>query len=278
MISNHIKSRFLEEQVKALYGGSWSTIASSIFIAVVVYFLLGQNPGGHVAASHWAIPIGIVALVRGIDTFHYFRFSGSTENNRIYLVRFTIGATLAAMAWGLYFWHVYPLLPQSYQVFVMLLAVGVASFAASSISYHMGVFLTFLIVIFLPIEIQIISEHSTDHIALAVILALYFLFQVVGAARISNTFRENVLLHLSSREKEQEYKNLQYAVDQHNIVSTTNVKGEIIYANEKMAKLTQYTNDELIGANHRVVKCDEYPVEYWKKNVAHGCRRSSLAR
>ncbi len=51
-----------------------------------------------------------------------------------------------------------------------------------------------------------------------------------------------------------ELKQQQFAIDQHDIVSITDVKGTIIYANESFCKISKYTKEELIGQNHRIVK------------------------
>ena len=70
----------------------------------------------------------------------------------------------------------------------------------------------------------------------------------------------------------------QSALDEHAIVSITDIRGNIIYANEKFEQISQYSQDELIGQNHRIIKSDFHPDSFfttmWKTiaggNVWHG--------
>ena len=49
----------------------------------------------------------------------------------------------------------------------------------------------------------------------------------------------------------------------HSIVAVTDSKGEIIYANKKFCELSKYSEDELMGQNHRILKSDEHPDEFF---------------
>ena len=54
------------------------------------------------------------------------------------------------------------------------------------------------------------------------------------------------------------------ALDEHAIVSIADVAGNIIYINDKFCHISGYSRDELLGKNHRIVKSDEHPPEFYE--------------
>jgi len=56
----------------------------------------------------------------------------------------------------------------------------------------------------------------------------------------------------------------QNAIDEHAIVSITDVKGNITYVNKKFIEISQYSFDELKGQNHRILKSDFHPDSFYK--------------
>ncbi len=84
------------------------------------------------------------------------------------------------------------------------------------------------------------------------------------ALRLSNMMLEDTISEL---------KQQQFAVDQHAIVSITDIKGDIIYANEGFCKVSKYTIDELIGQNHRILKSGYHPTSVFTEmyhTIANG--------
>jgi len=52
-------------------------------------------------------------------------------------------------------------------------------------------------------------------------------------------------------------------VDKATLVSITDNKGRLIYANEKFTKVSGYSLEELIGKNHRIVNSGQQTKKYW---------------
>ena len=54
-----------------------------------------------------------------------------------------------------------------------------------------------------------------------------------------------------------------FALDQHAIVSMTDLDGNITYANDRFCNISGYARNELIGHNHRIVKSGAHPPEIY---------------
>ena len=98
-------------------------------------------------------------------------------------------------------------------------------------------------------------DHMSQGLSLLVVLLL--IGTIHGLAR---NHRQTRQLKQTLRELE----NQKFALDQHAIVSITDTNGTITYVNDRFTERTGYTREELIGQNHRLLKSDEHPREFFR--------------
>ncbi len=112
----------------------------------------------------------------------------------------------------------------------------------------------FVLPILLPTDIAPWIEALTDStlLSLGCLPLLWFLFIQP--------------MHAAVRKASHQAEMLMKALDAHALVSISDVRGKITYANKQFCEISQYTLEELIGQDHRIVNSGHHP-KFFMKNL-----------
>ncbi len=82
---------------------------------------------------------------------------------------------------------------------------------------------------------------------------------ILGSDNVPERYISVRFLITARKEKEETLSGLLSALDQTALVSMTDAKGHIIYANNKFVEISKYALKELLGQNHRILKSGHQP-------------------
>ncbi|MBF0185134.1 MAG: response regulator [Magnetococcales bacterium] len=110
-------------------------------------------------------------------------------------------------------------------------------------------------------SLQTLKEHPIALIVFVCgVLLSFFTAWIVTLFIVSHRLSER-----AAADALRELELQKQALDEHAIVSTTDVTGRITYVNDKFVAISGYQREELIGCNHRLVRSDEHSTEFYRE-------------
>ena len=107
-----------------------------------------------------------------------------------------------------------------------------------------GVIILVSIVVIIIISVLYIIRQTT-----------YRLNNIISDLSVTRLTLQNTVLELVQQKD---------TLDHHAIVSIADKYGNIVYVNDKFCEISSYSREELIGNNHRMLKSDMHPKEFYQ--------------
>jgi len=88
--------------------------------------------------------------------------------------------------------------------------------------------------------------------------------KVNGFTSIRTDITEQKQIQISLANAKIQAESAKYALDQHSLVSITDIDGNILYVNDKFVKISGYQEHEILGKKHAILNSNNQPKSYWK--------------
>ena len=271
-IKNLFFDAYSHDQTKdMIHSLNLTTLLIHLVIPVLIFGLFFSQLNGYILFFWLALQFSVIFIRMYIGNCLSESFEQGTFDRDFF--RYYLGIILFSGAlWGAFFayaiFNVEPL-------YVFFLITILFALSAGSILTLGSVFIAvvlFNVSLILPPIVSLLFIASSGIYYVQIILIFAFLF-----VTLTNSFKKHILSRQSSSSITllKQYENI---TNQSTIISKTDTKGIITFANDNFCKISGYKKEELIGQRHNIIRHPEMPrvafEDMWKtiksKKTWHG--------
>ncbi len=269
----------LAEQVKLLYAQANPGIVASVINASILVAVLHQVvPQSWLFA--WFAAILLVTAGRYLLVRHFNAVATAASDPRRWANRYTLGAGLAGLCWGVAGTLLFPTDSVVHQMLLMLVLAGMSAGAMPFLSAVPGTYLAFLVPILVPLSAWLYMQSVVAYQYMALLVLVYLGVLIITARRNRDTIEQSLRLRFENagligtlaaskdqlestsdrlqlevleraeadRQLRESHEFLQRIMDSTtNAIYVLDLEGRFMRGNQALALFTGYKLDELTG-------------------------------
>ncbi|MEA3374154.1 MAG: EAL domain-containing protein [Campylobacterota bacterium] len=251
-------SRLNIETEKELLGILYANLSKSVFANIVnatLFLFVLWSAANHALLLWWFAGLTLVSFLRHLDG-HYFSKHFALLPNKIWYWRMALGVGLSGLFWGSTLLLFFPGSQVEYQMFIIIVILGMSAGSVTTLSADLRISLGYLIILLLPLAFELFQQEGDIYLVLFV-MTLMFIAIVSGASRqfyaaLVKTYDTLALYQLSQAKLKESEKSLRMIFEQtpagifyydHDL--------KIIDCNSAFCHLLSADKEQLIGLDMR---------------------------
>jgi diguanylate cyclase (GGDEF)-like protein len=259
-----------DKTVRNLYLYSEKSLRSVIIMSIFISYVLSHTSVGNMMYL-WAAIMILFSLYR---LSHAYQFKKHPEKHTLnkWHKMFIVHAISLTLIANMMVFLVLPQVDQSYQLFIMVMFLGISGGAIHSLSADYRLSFVYQVLILMPVTIMLILQGYELNYYVATIVLVYFMTQINIIKQEHRQNRDLIEKEQQIREVQEllneKQKRLEYFFDEHPLAVIAYDTDLIITdCNSEAEKLLN--NKNLIGLGISDLK-DERPMDAIKKSLTDG--------
>ena len=202
-------------QIELLYRHQPFAVLTSSLITLGLLYFLRDFPDQRSLYS-WAGLMMLSLLFRAITTYIYSRSDKkSARQQRRSELLFLAGICFSGLTWGLLGIWLYPLTTDvNTHLLLLLIMVGLAGGASTSLSFQRPPVTCFVLLVLLPTLYSLYATEGNQNIAIGLAIVLYIIFLLKNAYLFQKNHQQLLLLKEMSLHKERKLRRSQRAAEE----------------------------------------------------------------
>jgi signal transduction histidine kinase/ActR/RegA family two-component response regulator len=196
---DHVTSAVYAEQVRSLFRQMPVALSVNVVNAALVAIVLTPLATRPFPLP-WFVSVALVTMGRGILWLRYRRAPVQPENTRRWLWLATYGSLLSGLCWGIGGFILFPVLPASGQLFLVIVMGGMCAGAMAISASHLPSLLAFLLPTGLPMALRFFAQGSTKDSLLAAMIVVFVAALSLAGRHFSEIFAEALRLRFEVKE------------------------------------------------------------------------------